>query len=386
MKRTGGFVFAAVAFFLIAQSARADWTPAKRLTWTSGASVEPAIAVDSSGNLYVVWVDDTPGNEEIHCKKSTDGGVTWTPRKRLTWTSSGSGFPALAVDPSDNLHIVWQDSTPGNAEIYYENSTDGGDTWTISKRLSWTSGQSYGPTIAVDSSGNIHVVWEDYTPGNVEIYYRKSTDGGSSWSPRKRITWTSGGSCYPVIAVDSSSNLHVVWWDDTPGSWIWEIYYKKSTDGGASWTTGKRLTWNAGYSIHPAIVVDFYDNLHVIWEDNTPGKNEIYYKKSTDGGITWTTGRNLTRTSGDSLYPAIAVNSSDSLHAVCHDITPGNWEIYCLNSTDGGATWTSSQRLTWTLGDSEHPAIAVDSSGNPHVVWQDETPGNREIYYRKFIK
>jgi len=54
----------------------------------------------------------------------------------------------------------------------------------------------------------------------------------------------------------------------------------------------------------------------VIWEDSTPGKNEIYYKKSTDGGITWTTGRNLTKTSGDSLFPAISVNSSDSLYAV----------------------------------------------------------------------
>ena len=173
MKRTGGFVFAAVAFFLIAQSARADWTPAKRLTWTSGASVEPAIAVDSSGNLYVVWVDDTPGNEEIHCKKSTDEGATWTANRRLTWTSGVSECPALAVDSSDFLHMFWGDNTPGNFEIYYRKSTDGGVTWTANQRLTWNSGNSLNPAIAVDASGNLHVVWEDATAGNLEIYYKR---------------------------------------------------------------------------------------------------------------------------------------------------------------------------------------------------------------------
>jgi hypothetical protein len=27
--------------------------------------------------------------------------------------------------------------------------------------------------------------------------------------------------------------------------------------------------------------------------------------------------------------------------------------------------------------------IAVDSLGHLHVVWNDDTPGNREIYYKK---
>ncbi len=38
-------------------------------------------------------------------------------------------------------------------------------------------------------------------------------------------------------------------------------------------------------------------------------------------------------------------------------------------STDGGSPWMTSQRITWTSGPSEHPAVAVDSSGNVHVVW-----------------
>jgi hypothetical protein len=49
------------------------------------------------------------------------------------------------------------------------------------------------------------------------------------------------------------------------------------------------------------------------------------------------------------------------------------------------AEWTASQRITWTSGSSEHPAIAVDSLGYPHVVWDDYTPWNSEIYYKKYV-
>jgi hypothetical protein len=60
----------ALGLFLFAQAAHADWTRAKKLTWNSGNSVMPVIAVDPSGNLHVVWFDDTPGNCEIYYKKS----------------------------------------------------------------------------------------------------------------------------------------------------------------------------------------------------------------------------------------------------------------------------------------------------------------------------
>ena len=68
MKRMG-ILIATIGIGLLAQAARADGTPAKRLTWNYGGSRSPAIAVDPSGNLHVVWSDDTPGNYEIFYKK-----------------------------------------------------------------------------------------------------------------------------------------------------------------------------------------------------------------------------------------------------------------------------------------------------------------------------
>jgi BNR repeat-like domain len=373
-----------LGFFLCVQAAQADWTPAKRLTWTSGRSEAPSIAFAAPNNLHMVWQDDTSGNFDIYYKKSTDGGETWTTSQRLTWNLGASENPAIVVESSNYLHVVWQDDTPGNGEIYYITSADGGATWTKSRRLTWTSGTSWVPAIAVDSIGNLHMIWSDATPGKFELYYKRSIDGGTTWSNGQRMTWTSGSSYDPALAIDPSNNMHVVWQDDTPGNR--EIYYAESTDGGATWTESKRLTLTSGLSWFPVIAVTSSGKLHVAWSDDTPGHYEIYHKKSEDGGANWSASRRLTWTADPSYDPFIAADSMGNIHVVWEKGTVGNYDIFYKKSTDGGATWTTTQNLVSNWADSHEPAIAVDTSDNLHMVWVDCRSGNWEIYYKKFIK
>jgi len=225
-RRSLRIIFLAAALFYFATVALADWSPAKRLTWTSGTSVLPAIAVDSNNTIHIVWDDNTPGNDEIYYKKSMDQGETWSAAKRLTWTPGKSSWPDISIDSNDNIHVVWDDGTPGYSEIYYKKSTDGGETWTADRRLTWTPDWSDNPDLAIDSTDAIHLVWQDYTPGFFpEIYHKTTTDGGTTWSTTKRITWTAGFSFDPALAIDADDAIHVVWQDDTPGKN--EIYYKK---------------------------------------------------------------------------------------------------------------------------------------------------------------
>ncbi len=366
-----------LGILFICKPGKATWEKTKRLTWNSGYSQVPTVAIDSNLTIHVVWFDNTSGNYEIYHKKSMDGGESWK-TKRLTWNSGNSCWPVIAVDSCGFIHVVWFDNTPGNHEIYYMKSEDSGETWTR-KRLTWTSGDSSWPVIAADSNNNLHVLWTDYTHGAPEIYYKKSTDGGETWGSSKRLTWNTGSSLNPSISIDSSNHLHVVWWDDTPGNR--EIYYKRSVDGGDTWTT-KRLTVDSAESELPVIARDSNNYLHVVWSDRRDGNYELYYKKSKDGGVTWTKDKRLTWTSGSSLRHALAISPNNYLHLVWDDYSSLPPEIYYKKSTDGGETWTT-KRLTWNSGDSMYPSLNVDSSNNVYVVWHDYTPGNAEIYYKK---
>jgi hypothetical protein len=338
------------------------------------------VAVDSSNGIHVVWRDETPGNREIYYKRSTDGGATWNPIKRLTWTFEGSDYPDIAVDSGNAVHVIWYDLSPGNSEVYYRKSSDRGATWNAAKRLTWTSVDSYEPAVALGPGGTIHVVWSEQA-GSAAIHYKRSTDGGATWSAAKRLSRTLAWCTSPALSVDSDDNVHVVWDDTTPENP--EIYYRKSPDGGTSWNTVQRLTWTAADSYFPAVAADSDDHIHVVFEDITSGDYQIYYRRSLDGGASWSVLQRLAWTSGSSYIPAISTDSGNGIHVVWEEFVFTHGDIYYKNSPDGGTTWNVVKRLTWTSGVSWHADIAIGPSGNIYVVWDDNTPGNYEIYYKK---
>ena len=347
-----------------------DWA-SEKLTSNAGNSANPSIAVDGE-NIYMAWQDDTPGNSEIYFRMSTDGGYTWAAAKRLTNNTGNSANPAIAVN-GPNIYVVWQNDTTGNpnmSDIYLRMSTDGGYNWKTAKNLTSNAGNSANPSIAVDNL-NVYVVWNDDTTGNPEIYFRESNNGGSTWAAPQSLTINAGDSLNPSIAVNGS-NIYVTWEDNTPGNY--EIFVMKSTNGGTTWKQ-TRLTQTAGDSANPSIAVSGA-SIYVAWDDNTSGNYEIFVKRSTDRGNTWKQTK-LTQNAGDSLNPSIAANGLNA-YVVWQDDTTGNPEIFIKESNDRGTTWQQT-RLTNNDGNSLSPSIAVDGA-TPYVGWSDDTPGNPEIF------
>jgi hypothetical protein len=262
-----------------------------------------AAAIDAGDLVHVLWADNTPGNFEIFYKRD---GADFDPTTINLSNNGGiSDRPAIAVS-GNNVHVVWQDTTQGNSDILYRRSTDGGANFGPTINLSNNAGFSFRPAIAV-SGNNVHVVWDDDTPVNFDIFYRRSTDGGASFPELiKRLSSNSGDSLRPAIAV-SGNNVHVVWDDHTPGNF--DIFYRRSTDGGASFTEPiKNPSSNAGSSFNPAIALSG-NNVYVVWDDNTSGTVEIIYRTSANNGDTFPAiMTNLSANTGTSSIPAIALS------------------------------------------------------------------------------
>lgn len=359
----------------------ADWGADIRLTNATGNSKEPSIAV-SGNTVHVVWYDSRDGNEEIFYKRSTDAGATWEADRKLTTKALGySENPSIAVF-GNTIHVVWYDSREGNPEIYYKRSTDGGNTWGIDTRLTYAAGNSFTPSVAV--SGNIiHVAWHDNrVGGKEEIFYMRSTDGGTTWGTDTQLTFAAVDAALTSIAV-SGNDVHLTWQDLRWGNW--EIYYKRSIDGGITWGADTRLTNAPSVSERASLAVSG-NKIHVVWQDIRGGNYQVYYKRSTDGGNTWGADTALVESPDLSERPFITI-SGNNVHVAWQDNRGQyypRWEIYYKLSADGGTTWGTDTRLSHTPDNSEIPVIAV-SCNNVHVAWQDFLgAANYEIYYEKF--
>jgi hypothetical protein len=369
------------------QPVSADWGPEVRLTNDPAISQDPHIAI-SGNSVHAVWLDTRDGSTEVYYKRSTDGGSTWGADTRLSSLAAAAAFdsfdPAVAAI-GNNVHVVWTDTRDGNNEIYYKRSMDGGTTWGADTRLTNNVSASDDPRVAA-MGNSIYVVWSDMRDGNPEIYFKRSTDGGATWGADIRLTNDVALSLNPAVAVSQANHVHVVW-RDTRTLASNQTYYKRSIDGGATWGPDTRLSTGTPNAVYPAVAV-WLNNVHVVWDDFRDGNDEIYFRRSADAGASWGEDTRLTNNPAFSITPTVAA-WGNNIQIAWVDYRDGPAELYYKRSTDGGANWGSDTGLTH----GHDPAFSnapfypdIAASGNAaHVVWYDTRDGNREIYYKKFM-
>lgn len=368
---------------LLSSFALAQWGPDVRLTQNVGqshTSFNNARCIAAVGdNIHVVWYDNRQGSNRIFYKRSVDAGATWSDDIALSSGSATSEYPAIAAW-DQSVHVVWEDNRDGDVEIYYKRSLDGGLNWGPDIRLTYNASYSGHLSIAALAS-QVHVVWMDTRHYYYEIYYLRSLDNGESWGTETRLTNDVFYSDYPSVAAWDSL-VHVVWYDgrDNQGNANDEIYYKRSSDSGATWSQDIRLTNDVAGSTYPSIAASGA-GVHVVWMDTRSGNYEIYYKHSLDAGLSWNDDQRLTDNVTWSEFPSVAASGS-MVHVVWTDQGDGNREIFYLSSIDGGTSWSAETRLTYAFGESEYSSVVASGSA-VHVAWEDNRDGNREIYYKR---
>lgn len=364
----------------------AAWEPERRLTRQGAVSQTTlnfarSVAADARGRVHLMWTDERDGNREIYVKRSIDGGVSWGPPRRLSHGPGTSDNPSLAV-VDDLVHVVFWDERQGGRQIYYARSRDGGMSWEEERPLTASPGGPAYPSVAADGDA-VHVVYVDAREGSAEVYYLRSSDGGTTWNEPERLSSRPWSSHTPTVATADGA-VYAAWTDTRDqmldGS-LEEEYFRRSLDSGASWEAEQRLTHDPANSWAPSLAADASD-VWIVWFDERGGGWEIYTKRSTDRGATWTADRRLTQSPGSALRPVLAYHD-DALQVVYWDDREGVEEVYGLSSTDRGDTWSPAERRSADDGHgSLLPSVAAAGSGM-HVVWTDGRDGNPEIYYRR---
>jgi subtilisin-like proprotein convertase family protein len=208
-----------------------SWDPALLLRANVGNGGWVTVGPDHA--VYAFWFEQT--GTIIKMRKSTDFGVSFGPEVNvadvITTGLNGdlalnggfrtNAFPQAVVNPvNGHLYVIYNDKTSGTdkANIYFRMSTDGGSSWSTALMLNddVTTNDQFFPTLAVTPDGSrVFAAWYDrrHDPTNSRIE-RWSVIGAVSGST---VTWgmnfpISTGS-FPVIR-GQDPGLHFTYMGD----------------------------------------------------------------------------------------------------------------------------------------------------------------------------
>ena len=237
------------------------------------------------GNCYTEW-DQAYGSQQVLMSTSHDGGLTWSPGKASADGAVGLGGEPI-VQPNGTVIVPFN----GGAIDAFR-STDGGKTWSTTVTIgSIIAHQEDGgirafvdlPGVAVDGAGRVYVVWWDcrFRSGcsSNDVVMSSSTDG-KTWSAVSRIPidhvnstvdhFLAGIGADPATS-GKTAHLTVVYYyypvSACNNSCQLDVGFVTSTNGGKTWTAGKqlagpmKLTWlpvsDAGYMVADYIGVTY---------------------------------------------------------------------------------------------------------------------------------
>ncbi len=138
-----------------------------------------------------------PSDGDLIAWRSTDGGQRWTSGVLINDAPGAptEGLHSLAADGKGNLFAAWLDKRGGHGtNIYGARSTDGGLTWSknvlIYQSPEGTTCECCHPSVAIDSGGQILVMWRNWLAGSRDMYLARSGDGTTFSLPEKLGTGT----------------------------------------------------------------------------------------------------------------------------------------------------------------------------------------------------
>ncbi|HEY0444045.1 MAG TPA: sialidase family protein [Candidatus Limnocylindrales bacterium] len=112
---------------------------------------------------------------------------------------------ALSADANGALVLLYDGATTtgGNQTIGARRSTDGGRTWSSAVTLSKAGEEATSPAVESRGAGDVRAWWMETAGGNPDawnVWYRTSADGGATWAAPVRLSDAASGAGYKTAA------------------------------------------------------------------------------------------------------------------------------------------------------------------------------------------
>ncbi|MDQ3807947.1 MAG: glycoside hydrolase, partial [Thermoproteota archaeon] len=288
------------------------FSEAINLSNTTNASSRNLELASFEDYVYAVWLDeDEQGNGIILFKASNDGGETFSNPITIARNVNNNDdftFPKVAAY-GNNVYIVWSvaDNTQGEemiTNLLYVKSSDQGNTFSPTIKLN-NNGEKVGEAQVTAYKNAVYVAWgsSPYDEVASNLFFIKSTDNGNTFSNATEVRNENFVNPSNVeIMVINNNNGENSWEQSLSSSSLLsseqppphvyvasqvpqpneneEIFLASSSDNGDTFSQiTNNLSRNLDISECPSIAASA-NNLYVVWQDRTPGNNEILFTKA----------------------------------------------------------------------------------------------------------
>lgn len=257
---------------------------------------EPVLFSASTNPAGELAVAVLSGEREATVLVSRDGGLSFPEiavvfsdltisAPRIFPRSGGGWYLFAARGREDSLTIYYARTPDGREWTEFQPFVNGGDDFTL----------SFLPSAAAVPGADV-VVFQALTgdePPTFQVFAKRSPDGGATWSPAARVTTFGDEASGAAADTFQNQRPHLAYiggrllmvWERTPRTGSPQAYFAELDPSGAYVPgTAERLNLGSGTAGEPRLV-DAGGKPGVVWFDNRRGRNRVYL--SFREGLLW---------------------------------------------------------------------------------------------------
>jgi hypothetical protein len=383
-----------------AQTPATPGAPSSGMLEQGNEELSPRLVEGPDGQVYRFWQragDERVGGGVVLVARATAPDA-WQTVFEMSSPEKGVNIrePDLVAGPAKELLVAyrWRRHNPRSKQVRLARSEDGGKAWSTPATSVDGSGQGFDPQLARGRGKTTVLVWSDERRGNraFDIYARRSTDGGVTWEPEQHLSRFSRqipSDIYarPRLVSDGADRFWTVWVGVRSGRSA--LYVNRSVDGGKTWTEPLAVSGDSR-SVFGQTLAVAGNRLFLLWVDARTGHDRVYAASSSDAGANWTEPVAVQHLPDGSEIDAtgqtaLLLPGGEAIVA-WSDSRNGRPDVFVNQSRDGGRSWASADvRIDMDEAGtavSRFPRLAHAADGRVAVAWEDDRTGYEGIFLR----
>ncbi len=310
-------------------AATGQWSEDTVLFPDPRGTMDPVLALDSSGNLLVARF--LRATRILKLARRSGGSGLWQEVDSLV-CGVGESMPSISVDGRGIVYLVWQSSGSGISSVRFVYRDSLG--WTGDTTLNQPGTSAAKPSVASSHNGNLLVAWEQVVSGSERLIAARRRVSGAWLAPETVFVQDARGS--PCVASQTESTFHVVWVAGTPAQ---RIMYRARTELG--WTDTARVCAAYRSKAGVSCACDAAGDVHIAWvgeDTSTQFAAQVFSRTLTREGA-W--------------YPQVMLTRRNDL----------NNKLRISLAAQGGRT-----QVAWTQMVGNYPAVRLRRYERVHDV------------------